>query len=409
MGGCDEVWTNGHVATMVAGGQPYGTVYDGAVAVRGGRIAWVGPASELPRGLLAEAPVVHDARGGWITPGLVDCHTHVVFAGNRAGEFQRRLGGASYEDIARSGGGIRSTVRATRRAGEDELTLLGGARVRGLMRQGVTTVEIKSGYGLDLASEARMLRAGRKIGEGLGVRVRTTFLGAHAVPEEFEGDRAAYVRLVCEEMIPAVAQDGLADAVDAFCEAIAFSVEECDAVFRAAAAHALPVRLHADQLGDSGGAALAARHRALSADHLEHAGDAGVAAMGRTGTVAVLLPGAFYFLGGTKVPPVTAFRDHGVPIAVASDLNPGSSPVQSPLVTLNMACVLFDLTPEEALAGMTRHAAAALGMGDQVGTLEPGKRADMAFWDVDHPSELAYWIGSNACRGIVIDGRPVRA
>jgi imidazolonepropionase len=393
---------NAHLATMGTGGEAYGAMRNGAVVVRAGRIEWVGPEGELPP-VESDAAIL-DAGGGWVTPGLVDCHTHLLFGGDRAGEFERRLEGATYEDIARAGGGILSTVRATRAAGQDDLLASGWERLELLARRGVTTVEIKSGYGLDVETELRMLRVARALGEATGVRVQTTLLGAHALPPEFGHAREGYVRLVCEEMVPAAAQTGLADTVDAFCEEIAFTPDECDRVFEAAAAHGLPVRLHADQRTDQGGAALAARHGARSADHLEHASEEGVRAMSEAGTVAVLLPGAAHFLRDGSVPPVEAFRRHGVPLAVATDLNPGSSPLLDPVLALSLACLLFRLTPEEALAGMTRVAARVLGLQDEIGTIEPGKRGDLAVWDVRQPAELAYWMGGAKCTAVVRGG-----
>jgi imidazolonepropionase len=394
---------------MKPGGAAYGAVENGVIAVTGRRISWLGPADAMPAGLPAGAAETLDAAGGWITPGLIDAHTHLVFGGSRVGELEMRLGGASYEQIARSGGGILSTVDATRAATDEELERTARSRLAALASAGVTTVEIKSGYGLDVEHELRMLRVARALGEALPVTVRTTLLGAHALPREYASDRDAYVRLVCERMIPSAVREDLADAVDAFCEGIAFSAEECSRVFEAAAAHGLPVRLHADQLGDSGGAALAARHRARSADHLEHASENGVRAMAEAGTAAVLLPGAFYFLRERTVPPVAGFREHGVPMVVATDLNPGSSPLTSPLLAMNMACVLFGLTPDEALAGMTRNAAHVLGMGGERGVLEVGAAADLVVWDVEQPGELAYWMGSNPCVAVVRAGRVVRS
>jgi imidazolonepropionase len=389
----------------MAGPDPYGTIHDGAVGIRGDRIAWVGAARDVPaagRG----APTL-DAGGRWVTPGLVDCHTHLVYAGNRANEFAARLEGASYADIARAGGGIAATVRATRAASTEELVLQSRPRLARLAAEGVTTVEIKSGYGLDTASERRMLDAARAVAAAVGVDVRTTLLAAHAVPPEFAGRRGDYVDLVCRETIPAAARERFADAVDAFCEEIAFTPEETRRVFAAARAHGLPVKLHADQLSDSGGAALAAEFGALSADHLEYASEAGVAAMARAGTVAVLLPGAYYALRETRPPPIDLFRTRRVPIAVATDCNPGTSPVTSLLLMLNFACTLFRLTPAEALAGATRHAARALGLADR-GTLAAGQRADLVLWDVGLPAELAYAIGANPCAGIVRAGAVVR-
>ncbi len=401
----DALWTNVHLATMAANGVAYGAIQDGALAAADGRIAWVGRASDLPDAPDRLAAAVHDGGGAWMTPGLIDCHTHLVYGGNRAGEFEQRLNGATYEEIARAGGGIRSTVSATRAATEQELLASAAPRVAALAADGVTTVEIKSGYGLDTATETKMLRVARGLAERLPVRVRTSFLGAHALPAEYADRRDAYIDLVCAEMMPAVAADGLADAVDAFCEGIGFTPEETARVFDAAAAHGLPVKLHADQLSDLGGAALAARYGALSADHLECTDAAGVAAMADAGTVAVLLPGAFYFLGETRKPPVEQFRARGVPMAVATDCNPGSSPVTSLLLMLNMACTLFGLTPEEALAGATRNAARALGLAETVGRLEPGLQADLALWHVGGPAELAYGIGARPLAARIVAGR----
>lgn len=397
----DAIWLNANLATMREGDAPYGAVRDGAIAVKGGRIAWVGPRREWKD----KAAIEHDARGAWITPGLVDCHTHLVYAGNRADEFEQRLKGASYEEIARAGGGIRSTVRATRAATEAELESLARRRLAQWLAEGATVIEIKSGYGLDTATETRMLRAARKLRDRISVR--TTFLGAHALPEEYNGRADDYIALVCEEMLPAVAP--LSDAVDAFCETIGFTVKQTARVFDAAKKFALPVKLHADQLSDSGGAQLAAQFGALSADHLEHASEAGADALGRRGTVAVLLPGAFYFLREKQLPPLGALRRHRVPIAIATDHNPGSSPLASPLLAINMACTLFRLTPEEALAGMTRNGARALGMQATHGTLEPGRSADLALWNIESPAELAHVAGANPNVGVVRNGAPVRS
>jgi imidazolonepropionase len=399
----DLIWTHARVATM-DGPAPYGLIDDGAIAITGNRIAWVGSFRDVPAGL-SPPPEIHDAEGRCITPGLIDPHTHVVYAGNRANEFEQRLLGATYEDIAAEGGGILSTVRATRAAGIDALTNAAKTRIARLCAEGVTTVEIKSGYGLDRDTELEMLRAARYLGRVLPVTVRTTYLGAHTVPPEFKGRADDYVAFVCDEMIPAVAREGLADAVDAFCERIAFSPEQTARVFDAATKLGLPVKLHADQLTDCGGAALAARYRALSADHLEHASDAGVAALAASGTVATLLPGAYYFLRETHLPPIASLRRHRVPIALATDCNPGTSPTTSLLLMLNMACTLFGLTPEEALAGVTRNAARALGLDGEIGTLTPGKAADLAVWDVGHPAELAYAFGTNPCWATYKSGR----
>lgn len=401
----DTLWIDAHLATMTVGA-PYGAIADGALAAKDGRIAWVGPRSALPGAPEALARDVRSAGGGWITPGLIDCHTHLVFGGDRAHEFELRLGGATYEEIARAGGGILSTVDATRRASHEALTEAAANRVRRMIREGLTTVEIKSGYGLDLANELKMLEAAGALAELLDVRVKRTFLGLHALPAEFREDRAAYVQLVADVMIPAIATAGAADAVDAFCEGIGFTADEVDFVFSAARAYGLEVKLHAEQLSNLHGAALAARHDALSADHLEYLDDAGIEAMAAAGTVAVLLPGAFYFLRETTLPPIEKLRAAGVPMAVAGDCNPGSSPIASPLLTLNMACTLFQLTPEEALAGMTRHAARALGLADEIGTLEVGKACDLAIWNVSRPAELAYWIGIDLLRERVFAGRP---
>jgi imidazolonepropionase len=400
----DALWVGARLATMRAGAAAYGAIEDGAIAVRGDRIAWVGPRAELPGPPEALARTVRGADGRWITPGLIDCHTHIVFGGERWREFEKRLQGATYEEIARAGGGIVATVAATRAASEDELVGSARRRLAGFLAEGVTTVEIKSGYGLETASELKVLRAARRLGRVLPVDVVTTFLGAHAVPAELRDRRAAYVDLLVEEMLPEVAASGLADAVDAFCEGIAFTPAETARVFERARALGLKVKLHADQLSDLGGAALASRYGALSADHLEHASEAGVAAMAKAGTVAVLLPGATLFLGETRRPPVAALRRAGVPIALASNCNPGSSPALSLLLMLSLGCTLFGLTPEEALAGVTRNAARALGLEDR-GVLEAGRRADFVLWDVEHPAELAYWIGGNPCAGVVRGGR----
>ena len=398
----DSLWLDADLACMTTD-RPYGAVEKGAIAVEKGRIAYAGPAEDLPGPPERLALKVERLEGRWITPGLIDCHTHLVYGGDRAGEFELRLEGASYEEIARSGGGIASTVAATRAA--DRSSLLAGARKRAeaLLAEGVTTIEIKSGYGLDLENELKQLWAARRLGALLPVTVRTTFLGAHALPPEAGGDSDAHIDRVVD-MLPQVKSSGLADAVDAFCEKIAFSPEQTARVFEAATALDLPVKLHADQLSDLGGAALAARFKALSADHLEYTSEDGVAAMAASGTVAVLLPGAFYFLRETKLPPLEAFRAAAVPIAIASDSNPGSSPVTSLLLMLNMACTLFRMTPEEALAGVTRVAAQALGLAESHGTLEVGKAADFAIWDIARPAELSYRIGFNPLHQVVRGG-----
>lgn len=390
------LFTNVRLATMAGG---YGEIDDAAIAVRDGRIAWLGARADAP-----QAAQVHDCGGAWMTPGLVDCHTHIVHAGNRSDEFEARLNGATYEDIARRGGGIMSTVRATRAASEAELLRQSAPRIASLLAEGVTTLEVKSGYGLDAASEAKMLRVARRVAEVLPVRVSTTFLGAHALAPEFAGRPDDYIDEVCERMLPALAADGLVDAVDAFCERIGFTNEQTRRVFDAAQRFGLPVKLHAEQLSDQGGAQLVARYRGLSADHLEHLGAEGVAAMAQAGTVAVLLPGAYYFLRETVQPPVAALREAGVPMALATDCNPGTSPMTSLLMAMNMACTLWRLTPQEALAGCTVHAARALGLGHELGTLEVGKRADFALWDIARPADLAYAIGFNPCRAVVNGG-----
>ncbi|MBI3706405.1 MAG: imidazolonepropionase [Proteobacteria bacterium] len=398
----DAVWTGANLATMVVGGAPYGAVRDGAIAIRDGRIAWLGPRAALPH---HEAVESVDAGGRWITPGLIDCHTHLVFGGDRAGEFELRLQGATYEEIARRGGGIRSTVASTRAASDATLLAAAQSRLQRLMAEGVTTIEIKSGYGLERDSEIKMLRVARRLGELHAVSVVTAFLGAHAVPPEYDGRQGDYVDLVIDDMLPAVADARLADAVDVFIERIGFTGDETARILAAAGRRGLPVKLHADQLSDQGGAALAARFKALSADHLEYANDAGLAAMAAAGTVAVLLPGAFYFLRETRLPSIAAMRRAGVRMALASDCNPGSSPAVSLLLMLNLACTLFRLTPEEALAGITRHAAAALGLAGDRGTLETGKIADFVAWDIAHPAELSYWLGANPAAWIVRGGK----
>lgn len=388
----DKIWLNSRLATLDPGQPGLGVIEHGAVAATDGRIAYAGPMADLPQGW--DAGVRIDLAGRWVTPGLIDCHTHLVYAGSRAHEFELRLAGASYEEIARAGGGILSTVRATRGAGEDDLVTESLPRLDRLIAEGVTTVEIKSGYGLEAEGEARSLRAARRLGDARPVSVVTTFLGAHALPPEYADDRSGYVEAVCA-MIPRLASEGLADAVDAFCEGIAFSPAETARVFAAAKSAGLRVKLHADQLSNLQGAKLAANHSALSADHLEYTDDEGAAAMAKAGTVAVLLPGAFFVLREKQMPPVDAFRRHGVPIAIATDCNPGTSPITSLLLIMNMATTLFRLTVDEALAGVTREAARALGRLGEIGTLERGKRCDLAIWDIERPAELAYRIGFN--------------
>ncbi|HVL23894.1 MAG TPA: imidazolonepropionase [Thermomicrobiales bacterium] len=388
-----RIWRNARLATMASGQPGLGIVERGAVVTQAGRIVFAGAEADLPQDIAGAETVGCDGR--WITPGLIDCHTHLVYTGNRAHEFELRLAGATYEEIARAGGGIVSSVTQVRHASEDDLLAQTLRRLDALIAEGVTTVEVKSGYGLDLPNERKSLRVARQLGERRPVGVRTTFLGAHALPPEANGDKATYIDAVVNEMLPPIAAEGLADAVDGFCEGVAFSPGEIARVFEKARELALPVKLHADQLSDLGGAALAARFGALSADHLEYTGEAGAAAMAASGTVAVLLPGAFYFLRETRKPPVDAFRRHGVPIAIATDSNPGTSPLTSLLLTMNMAATLFGLTVDECLAGVTRIAARALGLAGETGTLEPGRWADLAIWDIERPAELVYRIGFN--------------
>lgn len=397
---CDTLWHNAHLATL-ADEAGLGIVRDGMVAARDGRIVWAGPAAACPPDLLAGEEI--DCGGRWITPGLIDCHTHLVHAGNRANEFEQRLDGASYADIARAGGGIVATVGATRAASEEALLAQSLPRLDALLAEGVTTVEIKSGYGLDLDSERKQLRVARRLGQLRAVSVVPTFLGAHAVPD---GRRAQdYIDEVCARMIPAIAAEGLAEAVDVFCEDIAFSPAQARQVFEAAVRHGLKVKIHAEQLSNQHGAALAAGFGALSADHVEHLDAAGIAAMAAAGTVAVLLPGAFYFTRDTRLPPVQALRDAGVPIALATDCNPGTSPLTSPLLAMNMGATLFRLTVAECLAGFTREAARALGRSDRIGRLRAGFEADLAVWDIDAPADLVYRIGFNPLHSRIHHGQ----
>ncbi len=393
------LWQHCHVATMAQG--KYSIIEDAAMVTAGSLIEWIGPRSQAPS---ADYAQVHDLQGAWVTPGLIDCHTHTVFGGNRSGEFEQRLEGVSYAEIAAQGGGIASTVRATRAASEDELFASAHKRLRSLLRDGVTTVEIKSGYGLDLASERKLLRVIRRLGEALPVSVRATCLAAHALPPEYKDRADDYIEHICQEMLPALAAEGLVDAVDAFCEYLAFSPAQVARVFDVAQQLGLPVKLHAEQLSSLHGSSLAARYQALSADHLEFMTEEDAIAMAAAGTVAVLLPGAFYFLRETQLPPMEALRKHGVKIAIASDLNPGTSPALSVRLMLNMACTLFRMTPEEALAGATQHAASALGMGDTHGSLEVGKVADFVAWQIDRPADLAYWLGGELDKRVVRHG-----
>jgi imidazolonepropionase len=393
------LWQHCHVATMAHG--KYSIIEDAAMVTANSLIEWVGPRSEVPT---ADYAQVQDLQGAWVTPGLIDCHTHTVFGGNRSGEFEQRLEGVSYAEIAAKGGGIASTVRATRAATEDELFASAEKRLRSLLRDGVTTVEIKSGYGLDLVNERKMLRVARRLGQVLPVSVRATCLAAHALPPEYKDRADDYIEHICAEMLPALAAEGLVDAVDAFCEYLAFSTEQVERVFKVAQQLGLPVKLHAEQLSSLHGSSLAARYHALSADHLEFMTEEDAIAMAASGTVAVLLPGAFYFLRETQLPPMDALRKHGVKIAIASDLNPGTSPALSVRLMLNMACTLFRMTPEEALAGATQHAATALGMGDTHGSLEVGKVADFVAWQIDRPADLAYWLGGELDKRVVRHG-----
>lgn len=387
----DLLLTDARLATMRADLPNYGEISDAAIAIAAGSIAWIGPQQALPA---ESAKVTRSVSGQWLTPALIDCHTHLVFGGERSAEFEQRLEGVSYEEIARAGGGILSTVRASRDASAEELFEAALPRVRALLAEGVATAEIKSGYGLDVENELKMLEVARRLGESSGMSVRTTLLAAHTVPPEYHGNADDYIELICDDLLPQVAERGLADAVDAYCESIAFSAPQVAKLFRKAQDLGLPVKLHADQLSDGGGAELAAHFGALSADHLEYTSTTGVKAMAKANSVAVLLPGAFLTLGETQQPPIAALRENGVPIAVASDCNPGTSPMCSLRVAMMLASRLFRLTPLECLAGTTRVAATALGLSADRGTLEVGKRADIAIWDISHPRELAYWMGT---------------
>jgi imidazolonepropionase len=400
----DSLWFNVNLATMIEG-NPYGMVEDGALVVDGSKIAWLGKRVDLPEDYESRVEKNFDGQGGWITPGLVDCHTHLVYAGSRAREFELRLQGATYEEIARQGGGIRSTVAATREADENNLLEQSAPRLMALMQEGVTTVEIKSGYGLDFETESRMLRVARQLGKKYPVTVVPTYLGAHALPPEFEDRSDDYIDFVCNSVMPEVAAQKLAVAVDAFCENIGFTPDQTDKVFQTAQKLGLAIKLHAEQLSDLKGAKLASRYGALSADHLEHVSEEGVKAMAASGTIAVLLPGAFYFLRETRLPPIELLRSHAVPMALSTDCNPGSSPTTSLLLMLNMACTLFRMTPEETLAGITRNGARALGLEERIGTLEAGKDADFVLWDITEPAELAYRVGFNPLQRVVRQGK----
>ncbi|MBD2837318.1 imidazolonepropionase [Pseudomonas sp. JM0905a] len=397
-----HLWHNCHAATMRGG--KYSIIEDAVLLTYAGRIEWIGPRAELPS---IPYDVDVDLNGAWVTPGLIDCHTHLVFGGDRSREFEQRLEGVSYAEIAAQGGGIASTVRATREASEDELLESATRRARQLLRDGVTTLEVKSGYGLDLASERKMLRVARRLGETLPITVRATCLAAHALPPEYAGRADDYIDHICREMLPALANEGLVDAVDAFCEHLAFSPAQVERVFKAARELALPVKLHAEQLSSLHGSSLAARYQALSADHLEYMTEDDAIAMAASGTVAVLLPGAFFLLRETQLPPIDALRKHGVAMAVSTDLNPGTSPALSLRMMLNMACTSFRLTPEEALAGATLHAARALGLAGSHGSLEAGKVADFIAWDIQRPAELAYWLGGDLPKRVIRHGQEI--
>jgi imidazolonepropionase len=396
----DLLLTDARIATMERDAAPYGVIDDGAIAIADGAIAWVGSTASIPNNEVREA---RSLSGHWVTPALIDCHTHLVFGGDRSAEFEQRLSGVSYEEIARAGGGILSTVHATRNSSSDELFESASKRLQRLQADGVATVEIKTGYGLDVATEIKMLEVAKRLSESSAITIQTTLLAAHAIPPEFKNDADSYIELICEELIPLVAERELATAVDAYCEEFAFSAEQVAKVFEAATRHDLPVKLHADQLSDGGGAALAAGFDALSADHLEYASSDGIAAMANSGTTAVLLPGAYLTLNETQLPPVDAMRDSGVAIALATDCNPGTSPLTSVREAMALGCRLFRLTPEECLAGVTRAAAGALGLSDR-GTIEIGKRADLAIWDISHPRDLSYWLGSQSLSGLFISG-----
>lgn len=397
-----KLWTNCHVATMQDG--QYSSIESAAIVTLAQHIHWIGAEKDVPGDDYAE---IIDLNGAWVTPGLIDCHTHSVFGGNRSVEFEKRLQGVSYAEIAASGGGIASTVRATREASEEQLLASALKRIRCMLKDGVTTIEIKSGYGLDYSNERKMLRVIRQVAQTLPMTVKSTCLAAHALPPEYQDQSDAYIEHICTEMLPKLHQEGLVDAVDAFCEHLAFSPAQVERVFKVAQALNLPVKLHAEQLSSLGGSTLAARYHALSADHLEYMTEADAKAMAASGTVAVLLPGAFYFLRETKYPPLDSLQQHGVRIALSSDLNPGTSPALSLRLMLNMGSALFRLTPEQALAGVTTHAAYALGLQDTHGTLEQGKVADFIAWDIEHPSEIVYWLGGDLSKRIIQHGNEI--
>jgi imidazolonepropionase len=400
---CDQLWVNVNLATMA--GNTLGVIEQGAFATKEGKITWAGKMSDLRDVPENIAPKTHDLGGQWATPGLIDCHTHLVYGGNRANEFVMRLEGRSYEEISKAGGGINSTVQATRALSEDALFAASEKRLRSLLKEGITSVEIKSGYGLDLENEMKMLRVAKELGHAYSVSVYTTFLGAHSLPPEYAGRADDYIAHVCDDMLPVIAKEKLADCVDGYCESIAFSKEQMIKVFATAKRLGLPVKLHAGQLSDMGGAELAADYHALSADHLEYVNEGAIQTMAGAGTIAVLLPGAFYTLKETQKPPVGLFRHYHVPMALATDCNPGTSPVCSLLLMMNMGCTLFGMTAQEALLGVTAHAAKALGVGNKTGTIEAGKDADIALWDITHPSELVYHLGYNPCVGVIRHGQ----
>ncbi|MBI3440346.1 MAG: imidazolonepropionase [Proteobacteria bacterium] len=399
----DSLWVNVHAATMAEAGSP-GIIKNAAIGIQDKKIAWIGPQKEMPQKPEPLSEHVHDGGGRWATPGLIDCHTHLIYEGDRVHEFEQRLQGLTYEEIAKAGGGIMSTVKSTRTASGQQLYDSALVRIQALLREGVTTIEIKSGYGLDVATEEKILRVATDIHDTSGLRIQRSFLGAHAVPPEYAGRPDDYINFVCQDMLPALHQKHLVDCVDGFCENIGFTRTHIEKVFKRAKELGLPVKLHAEQLSNQRGAALVAQYGGLSADHVEYLDEAGVKAMAKAGTVAVLLPGAFYFLREKQLPPVDLFRQYKVPMAIATDHNPGTSPTLSLLLMLNMACTLFRLTPEEALAGVTRHAARALGYQDICGTLERGKAADFALWDITHPRDLCYYFGRNPCMGVVRAG-----
>ena len=400
---CDTLYTGSHLFTAQGGNRQ--VIHNAAIAVRDQTIVWLGKRANIPEAMKNPTKALYELDQGWITPGLIDCHTHLIYGGNRSDEFRRRLEGESYEDIARLGGGILSTVKATREASEESLLFYASRRLKTLLNEGVTTVEIKSGYGLDLTTELKMLRVARQLGINFPVDIRTTFLAAHALPPEFEGNKDGYIKHICDVMLPEVCKENLADAIDAFCENIGFSVIQVAKLFARAKTYNLPIKLHAEQLSNLHGAALAASFEALSADHLEYLDEEDVKAMAASGTVAVLLPGAFYFLRETKLPPVELLRKYRVPMAIATDSNPGSSPCNSLLLMLNMACTQFKLTPEEALMAVTKHAAQALGLQHSHGQLKVGMRADFVHWSIEQPEDLAYYFGNNPCRLVVKNGQ----